>query len=606
MKTYWRILKYLSPYKWKVVLHALLVIVSIIFLAISIALLQPIANLIFSEKSLISATSLKIFSFDFMFYFNNWLNGVILEHGKLTALLYALAVIVACNIVGNFFKFFSSYYITFARTKLIEDVRKETFSKISGLQIAYFEGERKGDIMTRLSSDLTQIENLIVISLESIIRDPLTILAFVALMISSSLKLTLFIFILLPVSAYIISTIARSLRKDAYTTQNILSYIMSVVDEFTSGIRVVKAFNGEKYVRNIFNGYNQQYSKYSRKVQNKQNMIQPISESLGVFTMGFFIWLGGQLVFNGNIQAASIITFVIFFQQIMKPAKNLTQSYSNIMRGVASADRLFELMDTNVTIKDKDNALEIGEFKTDISFNQVNFAYNQEYVLKNINITIPKGNIYAVVGPSGSGKTTFAELILRFYEVQEGSISIDGKDIRHIKQADLRNQIAIVTQEPILFNDTIFNNIRFGLDDIDEEHVIAAAKAANAHDFIMDTEEGYQTNIGDRGGLLSGGQRQRLSIARAILRNPSILILDEATSALDTNSEQIVQEALNQLMKNRTSIVIAHRLSTIQSADKIIVMDKGEIIQFGSHSELIDEKDGMYQHLYRLQQLATN
>lgn len=606
MKTYWRILKYLSPYKWKVVLHALLVIVSIIFLAISIALLQPIANLIFSEKSLISATSLKIFSFDFMFYFNNWLNGVILEHGKLTALLYSLAVIVACNIIGNFFKFFSSYYITFARTKLIEDVRKETFSKISGLQIAYFEGERKGDIMTRLSSDLTQIENLIVISLESIIRDPLTILAFVALMISSSLKLTLFIFILLPVSAYIISTIARSLRKDAYITQNILSYIMSVVDEFTSGIRVVKAFNGEKYVRNIFNGYNQQYSKYSRKVQNKQNMIQPISESLGVFTMGFFIWLGGQLVFNGNIQAASIITFVIFFQQIMKPAKNLTQSYSNIMRGVASADRLFELMDTNVTIKDKDNALEIGEFKTDISFNQVNFAYNQEYVLKNINITIPKGNIYAVVGPSGSGKTTFAELILRFYEVQEGSISIDGKDIRHIKQADLRNQIAIVTQEPILFNDTIFNNIRFGLDDIDEEHVIAAAKAANAHDFIMDTEEGYQTNIGDRGGLLSGGQRQRLSIARAILRNPSILILDEATSALDTNSEQIVQEALNQLMKNRTSIVIAHRLSTIQSADKIIVMDKGEIIQFGSHSELIDEKDGMYQHLYRLQQLATN
>jgi ATP-binding cassette, subfamily B, bacterial MsbA len=605
MKTYWRILTYLSPYKWKIVLHALMVIISIIFLAVSISLLQPIVNLIFSEKSLLNTANLKVFSIDFMQYFNNWLNGIIIEYGKQTALLCALTVIVICNLTGNIFKFLASYFITFARTKLIEDVRRETFSKISGLQIAYFEGERKGDIMTRLSSDLTQIENLIVISLESIIRDPLTIIAFIALMISSSLKLTLFIFILLPISAVVISAIARSLRKDSHITQNFLSSIMSVVDEFTSGIRVVKAFNGEKYVKNIFNDYNKQYSRYSRKVQNKQNMIQPVSESLGVLTMGLFIWLGGQLVFKGNIQAASIITFVIFFQQIMKPAKNITQAYSNIMRGVASADRLFELMDANVTIKDLDNAIPIGEFKDEISFNKVNFAYNHEYVLRNINITIPKGKIYAVVGPSGSGKTTFAELILRFYEVREGSISIDGKDIRNIKQSDLRNKIAIVTQEPILFNDTIFNNIRFGLDDVKEEDVIAAAKAANAHDFIMDTEEGYQTNIGDRGGLLSGGQRQRMSIARAILRNPSILILDEATSSLDTNSEQIVQEALNSLMKNRTSIVIAHRLSTIQNADKIIVMDKGEIVQFGSHSELIG-KEGMYQHLYRLQQLASN
>lgn len=605
MKTYWRILTYLNPYKWRIVLHALLVIVSVSFQAVSIALLQPLVNLIFSEKSLLDSANIKAFNVDFMHYFNYWLNGIIQENGKLTALLSALVVIISCNITGNIFKFLSSYYITYARTKLIEDIRRETFKKISGLQIAYFEGERKGDIMTRLSSDLTQIENLVVISLESIVRDPLTIFAFVALMVTSSVKLTLFIFILLPLSAFIISTIARSLRKDSYITQNVLSYIMSVVDEFTSGIRVVKAFNGEKYVKNIFNGYNQQYSKYSRKVQNKQNLIPPLSESLGVITMGFFIWLGGQMVFNGNIQAASIITFVFFFQQIMKPAKNLTQAYSNIMRGVASADRLFELMDTNITIKDKEDALIIGEFKNEISFNQVNFAYNQEYVLKNISITIPKGKIYAVVGPSGSGKTTFAELILRFYEVQEGSITIDGKDIRNIKQAELRNQIAIVTQEPILFNDTIFNNIRFGLDDISDEQVIAAAKAANAHGFIMDTEEGYQTNIGDRGGLLSGGQRQRLSIARAILRNPSILILDEATSALDTNSEQIVQEALISLMKNRTSIVIAHRLSTIQNADKIIVMDKGEIIQFGSHTELIG-KEGMYRHLYKLQQLATN
>jgi subfamily B ATP-binding cassette protein MsbA len=605
MKTYWRILTYLNPYKWKMVLHAAFIVVSVIFQAASIALLQPVINLVFSEKSLLDASNIKAFSIDIMTYFNYWLNGILEEHGKLTALLASLIIIISFNLIGNVFKFLASYAITYARTKLIEDLRRETFFKISGLQIAFFEGERKGDIMTRLSSDLTQIESLIVISLESIIRDPITIIAFVALMVSSSLKLTLFIFILLPVSAYIISIIARSLRKDSSATQNVLSYIMSIVDEFTSGIRVIKAFNGEKYVKNIFDGYNKQYSKYSRKVQNKQNLILPVSESLGVITMGLFIWLGGKLVFSGDIQAASIITFVFFFQQIMKPAKNLTSAYSNAMRGVASADRLFELMDANITIKDKKEAYSIKEFKSEISFTNVNFAYNDEYVLRNINITIPKGKVYAVVGPSGSGKTTFAELILRFYEVQEGSICIDGKDIRNIKQADLRNQIAIVTQEPILFNDTIYNNIRFGLEDITDEQITTAAKAANAHDFIMETEEGYQTNIGDRGGLLSGGQRQRLSIARAILRNPSILILDEATSALDTNSEHIVQEALNKLMQNTTSIVIAHRLSTIQNADKIIVMDKGEIVQFGSHSELIG-KEGLYQHLYRLQQLASS
>jgi ATP-binding cassette, subfamily B, bacterial MsbA len=605
MKTYWRILSYLKPYKWRVVIHAIFIIFSVIFQAASIALLQPIINLIFSEKSLIDPANLKAFSIDFIQYFNYWLNDIILAHGKITALLSALAVIIIFNIIGNIFKFLASYHITYARTRLIEDLRKLTFHRISGLQIAYFEGERKGDIMTRLSSDLNQIENLVVISLESIIRDPVTVLAFVALMVSSSLKLTLFIFILLPVSAYIISTIARSLRKDSYVTQNTLSLIMSVIDEFTSGIRVIKAFNAENYVTTIFDGYNHKYSRYSRKVQNKQNLISPISETLGIITIGLFVWLGGQLVFKGNIQAASILTFVFFFQQIMKPAKNLTQVYSNIMRGTVSADRLFELMDAKITIKDKDNAVSVNEFKSDISFQKVNFAYNEEYVLKNIDIKIPKGKIYAVVGPSGSGKTTFAELILRFYEVHEGSITIDGNDIKHMKQADLRNMIAIVTQEPILFNDSIYENIRFGLENISEDQVLAAAKAANAHGFIMETEEGYQTNIGDRGGLLSGGQRQRLSIARAILRNPSILILDEATSALDTNSEQIVQEALTQLMKNRTSIVIAHRLSTIQNADKIIVMDKGEIVQFGSHSELIG-LEGLYQHLYRLQQLAAN
>lgn len=606
MKTYWRIISYVKPYLWKVLLHALFIIISILLLASSVAFLDTIFKLLFSSESALTITQLQDSPFKFLKFFHEQIIQIIENNqdNKLPALGFTLILVVGMNTLGNVLRFFGIYFMNYVRTKIIQDIRADTFYKITKLQIAYFEGKRKGDILTRMTSDLMQIESSVVVTLESIIRDPFTLGAFLYLMIAASYKLTLFIFILLPVSALIISLIGKSLRKDSYKTQEKLSWIMSIIDEFTTGIRIVKAFNAEKYIKEVFNKYNLEYSFYSRRQQNKQRSIPMISESLGVITMGVFLWIGGKLVFQGELQESLIITFVILFQQMMQPAKKLSSAYGNIMKGIASGDRLFKLKDSPILIKDIDNPVEFIEFRKEIRFDDVSFAYNTEKVLKNINLSIPKGKIFALVGPSGGGKSTMAELVLRFYDVLEGRILIDNHDIRDMKVYDLRQLIAIVTQEPILFNDTIFNNIAFGLKDIPEEKVINAAKAANAHDFILETNDGYRSFIGDRGLLLSGGQRQRLSIARAILKNPPILILDEATSALDTSSEKIVQDALYELMKNRTSIVIAHRLSTIQNADKIVVLDKGEIVQTGGHKELISQA-GLYKKLYELQQLAT-
>lgn len=579
-------------------------LVAVTFLAVSIAFLDTIIKLLFSDGSNIAVETIKDSPFGFLQSLHKQIALIIAEKGKAAALGTSILIIVSMNVVGNGFKYLAQFFMNFVRTKVIEDIRHETFSKISKLQIAYFEGKRKGDIMTRLTSDLLLIESSIVITLESLIRDPITIIAFIFLMLKSSPQLTLIIFILLPVTAIIIAQIGKSLRKDSQKTQEKLSWLTSVIDEFTSGIRIIKAFNAENYINKIFGTYNKKYSYHSRMAQNKQRSIPLISESLGVVTMGIFLLIGGKMVIDGQLQQSLLFTFIFFFQQIMQPAKKISSAYSSIMKGIVSGERLFGLMDSPLLIKDKENPIAVTDFKSDISFEDVSFAYSKEKVLKNINFKIPKGKIYAIVGKSGSGKTTLVELILRFYDVSSGEITLDGTDIRDIKLFDLRNLNAIVTQDPILFNDNIHNNISFGIKS-SKEDVIKAAKAANAHDFIMETENGYQTFIGDRGTLLSGGQRQRLSIARAILRNPPILLLDEATSSLDTSSENLVQDALNKLMKKRTSIVIAHRLSTIQNADKIIVLEKGEIVETGTHKKLISQ-EGAYKKLYDLQQLTSN
>jgi subfamily B ATP-binding cassette protein MsbA len=484
---------------------------------------------------------------------------------------------------------------------VVEDLRESVFARLLGLNIGYVEGERKGDIMSRTTSDVVEVEHSVVTTFESLIRDPVSILYYLGLMLMFSVKLTLFIFIVLPVAAILISRITKSLKSDAVETQSTFGQIMSVVDETVGGIRIIKAFNGEGYIKGIFDRFNAFYSKLTRRQWHKKALIPIFSESAMVLVFGAVLWYGGNLVYRGEMDNASgFITYLGLFFLISRPAKSISSSFSNIYKGIASADRIFHLMDIEPKVKSRPGATRLTTFEQNIEIRNLSFAYKTEDVLHGINLKIEKGKVYALVGASGSGKSTLAELILRFYDPTGGQILIDGHDLRDVDLHSLRQMMAVVTQEPILFNDTIYNNIAFGQQQVTLEQVEAAARAANAHDFIMESPDGYQTLVGDRGGLLSGGQRQRISIARAILKNPPILILDEATSALDTASEKLVQDALYRLMAHRTSLVIAHRLSTIQDAGEIIVLEKGRIVEKGTHSDLL-ALGRKYRSLYRMQ-----
>ena len=604
MKTYLRILAFVKPYKLQIFLYAICAIVGVIATGFAISLLDPVLNLLFSSNQPATSIGQTDFALNFKARFNEFITTHIEKGNKSVALAYSIAVIVGITIIGNSFRYLSNIFMSFLRTKTLEDLRSHLFDKINDLQISYFEGERKGDIMTRMTSDIYEVDKSVVVTFQSLIRDPFTILFFLGLMFAFSWQLTLFIFIVLPVSAGVITFISKSLKKDAFNTQDMLSWIMSITEEFTSGIRIIKAFNAENYVKRVFRRYNSRYSHFSRRQYFKQTFIPPFSEAMGVITIGLILWYGGGLVFKGMINASGFIAYIFYFQQIMKPAKNISAAFGNLNRGIASGRRIFDTIDVPLTITEKPDAKPIDDFRHEIVFQDVGFAYTHEKVLDNINLKIPKGKIIGFVGPSGSGKTTLAEMIPRFYDPTEGYIQLDGKDLKDYQIKPLRELIGLVTQDPILFNDTIYNNIAFGMPNVKEADVIEAAKAANAHDFIIEADDGYQTFIGDRGVLLSGGQRQRLSIARAILKNPPIMILDEATSALDTSSEKMVQEALYHLMQNRTSIVIAHRLSTIQEADQIIVLDKGHIVERGTHNELVGH-NGLYKSLYQMQQLES-
>lgn len=604
MNTYGRILAFVRPYKLAIIFYIILAILAVVATGFAISLLDPVLNLLFSGESSPEAISQTKFTLNFKTYFNQLISQYIEEDSRLKALTVAIAIIVGINIIGNILRYLSNVLMSYLRTKTLEDLRNYFFEKVNNLQVSFFDGERKGDIMTRLTSDIYEVDKSVVVTFRSLIRDPFTILFFLVLMLAFSWKLTLFIFLILPLSAGVITLITKSLKKDAFRTQDKLSSIMSVVEEFVSGIRVIKAFNGEKYIQRIFRHYNGLYSKYARRQFYKQRLIPPFSETMGVLTIGLILWFGGRLVFEGDINASGFITYIFYFQQIMQPAKSISSAFGNLNRGIASANRIFNVIDVPVTIREKENALPIKDFKDQLTFHNVSFAYTEERVLNNIDLTVNKGDVIALVGPSGSGKTTIAEMLPRFYDPTEGHITLDGHDLKDYQLRPLRNLIGLVSQDPVLFNDTIYNNIAFGMGNVELETVADAARAANAHDFIMETDDGYDTRIGDRGVLLSGGQRQRLSIARAILKNPPIMILDEATSALDTSSEKMVQDALQHLMRERTSLVIAHRLSTIQDADHIIVLDKGEIVERGTHNRLVNE-NGLYHSLYRMQQLEN-
>lgn len=522
---------------------------------------------------------------------------LISEYGKKGALLSICFILAAANLLTNFFKYFSLRIITRIRANVIYNLRKHIFDKLTTFHLGYFTNERKGDLVSRITNDVQEVENSVINTLTVLFRDPLTIIIYFTVLFFLSWKLTLITIIILPVSGIIISGISKRLKRESEEGQHTLGQMLSIVDEMISGMRVVFAFNAQQYMYNKFDQQNKQYVRLLKTMYDKRELASPLSEFMGVSVVGVVLWIGGSMVLKQEMKASEFFFYIISFYQILVPAKALSNSFSSIQRGLASADRIFKIIDTPTQISDAPDATDAPPFSDAIEFKNVCFRYGHEEVLKNINIRISKGKMIALVGPSGAGKSTLADLIPRFYDTTSGNIFIDGRDVRSLTLDSLRAQIAVVTQEPILFNDTVYNNILFGNPGCSEEQVIEAARIAYAHDFIMQLEHGYHTHIGDRGMKLSGGQRQRISIARAVIKNPAILILDEATSALDTESEKWVQAALSTLMQNRTSLVIAHRLSTIQNADEIIVLDKGKIVQHGTHKELMQE-DGLYRKLH--------
>jgi len=563
----------------------------------------PFLRVLFGQEAVIKVKPDLTFSGN---AFNEWINyylGQVIEtHGKKEALLVVSGFVVVMILLKNILFYFSKFVMVPVRNGVIRDMRNTIYKKILELQFSYFTEERKGDIISKMTNDLKEIEWTIMTSVEMLIRNPLTIIVYLVTLIIMSPQLTIFVLILIPVSGAIIGTIGRSLKKTSRRAQDQMGTLLSKIEETLSGLRIIKAFTAENFVFKSFFSHNETYNKTMNKVYRKNYLASPMSEFLGVLMITGIMYYGGSLVLNNQstLSPEAFIGYIAVFSQIINPAKAFSTAIYNVQKGAASVDRINNILNAENTITEKKDAIEIKAFEKDIEFSNVSFAYENTFVLKNINLTVKKGQTIALVGQSGSGKSTLVDLIPRFYDVTEGEVKIDGINIKDLKINDLRNLMGNVNQDPILFNDTIRNNIAFGSEDVPDEKIIEAAEIANAHDFIMQTENAYETGIGDRGTKLSGGQRQRLSIARAVLKNPPIMILDEATSSLDTESERAVQDALDRLMKNRTSVVIAHRLSTIRNADLICVMQKGEIIERGTHDELI-KLDGNYKKLYDLQ-----
>lgn len=603
MKKFYRVLAYIKPYKNFAWLNILFNVLTVVFSLFSFTLLVPFLNLLFGQEELVSVKpELEFTTRSFLDYLNYEISQIIVTQGKVQALIYICIVILIAFFLRNFARFMALYYMANVRIGAIKGIRNSIYSKLLILPLAFYTKHKKGDIIARVTTDVQEVEYSIMNYLEMIVRDPITIIAFLAFMISISPQLTLFVLIILPITGVIIGQIGKSLRKQSKIGQTKFAGLLATIEESISGLRIIKAFNAINYTDSKFKEYNDSYSKVLIWIYRRRDLSSPLSEFLSSVVIVVVLWFGGSMVLTDSptISAADFITYIVVFSQIIPPAKTFAQGFFSIQKGIASAERIFEILDAEELIEEKPDAKDISSFKNEIEYRNVTFRYEKEDVLKNINLKITKGKLIALVGESGGGKSTMADLLPRFYDTSEGSIFVDGNNLKDLKINKLRGLMGIVSQESILFNDSIFNNIAFGLEGVSKEEVIAAAKVANAHEFIENTENGYQTNIGDRGMKLSGGQRQRLSIARAVLANPPILILDEATSSLDTESEKLVQEALSNIMKDRTSVVIAHRLSTIKHADEIVVLKKGEIVERGTHEELV-QKEGIYKRLQDLQ-----
>jgi subfamily B ATP-binding cassette protein MsbA len=535
-------------------------------------------------------------------YFDYYFINLIAESGKVNALLYVCFGIILLVLVANTFHYLERITASVVKADVVKNMRMHIFTNITNLHIGYFNDQRKGDLMSRFTNDMSEVEGSVANSLKSVMKEPIKIIAYLAILFAISVKLTLFTLILLPIMGGVVGRIIKKLKRKAKQSQQAMGRIVNILDETFSGMRVIKAFNARNFVIKKIDDETSYHRKVNLSIARKNELASPLSEFLGVIIVAMIMYYGGNLVLSGNseLKPEVFMGFLVFYASLIQPAKNFANGITSIQKGTVAAERIFNIIDTEPVIKSAPNAKMLDQFSESIEYRNVSFAYDRDHVLKNVNLKIQKGKTIALVGPSGGGKSTFADLVPRFYDPSEGEVLLDGISLRDYEIESLRKQMGVVTQESILFNDTIFNNIAFGMPNVNEEKVIEAAKVANAHDFIMQTENGYDTYIGERGSKLSGGQRQRIAIARAVLKNPPILILDEATSALDSESERLVQDALTNLMKNRTSIVIAHRLSTIQHADEIVVIQNGHIIERGNHEALI-KQDGLYRKLSQIQ-----
>ncbi len=608
MNYFRKILRYAYPYKRFAFLNIFFNVLYALFGTLSFVALIPVLEIIFSDKRTLGVrpvyegiSNIKDFSQEYLNYF---IIDNINRQGEFTILMYMVGIIISLFLLKNLSNYLAMFYSTFLRNGVLKDLRNDLYSKVIQFPLAFYSEKRKGDTISRLSSDVDEVKNSVLSVLEMIVREPLTIIFSLATMLFISPKLTLFVFLFLPISGFLISKIGKSLKKGSLKVQQEQGVFLSILEETMGGLRIIKAFHAESLFQKKFEDSNERFYKYSNTVLNRQNLASPVSELLGIITIGILLVYGGYLVFvDRTLEASFFIGYIMLAYNILTPAKAIAKASYSLKRADGSAHRILELLEAENTITDIENPIQKEDFNEVISIKNISFKYEDQYVLKDFSLEIPKGKTVALVGQSGSGKSTIANLLTRFYDVNEGIIEIDGVDIKNISKRSLRGLMGIVSQDSILFNDSVGNNLKLGKPLASDSELMEAAEISNSYEFIKDLPESFETNIGDSGNKLSGGQKQRLSIARAVLKNPPIMILDEATSALDTESERLVQDALEKMMKNRTSIVIAHRLSTIQNADKIVVLSKGKIVEEGKHQELL-EKKGVYYSLVEMQSLA--